>query len=87
MAGLLTPRPGMKRLSTAPSDADNASLLVSNAGVTPCRDRAFWKRLYEDADLMVFAKLLRPLVRGQSVQLMPAAPWGPHPRAMPATRE
>ena len=30
-------------------------------------------------DFMAFAKQLRPLVRSQSVQLMLAAPWGPHP--------
>jgi NIPSNAP len=41
--------------------------------------RAFWKRLYEDGDFMAFAKQLRPLVRSQNVQLMLAAPWGPHP--------
>jgi hypothetical protein len=41
--------------------------------------RAFWKRLFEDADFMAFAKQLRPLLRSQSVQLMLAAPWGPHP--------
>ncbi len=41
--------------------------------------RAFWKRLYENADFMAFAKQLRPLLRSQNVQLMLAAPWGPHP--------
>jgi hypothetical protein len=41
--------------------------------------RAFWKRLFEDADFMAFAKQLRPLLRSQNVQLMLASPWGPHP--------
>jgi hypothetical protein len=41
--------------------------------------RAFWKRLFEDADFMAFAKQLRPLVKSQVNQLLVAAPWGPHP--------
>ncbi|MBE0625727.1 MAG: NIPSNAP family protein [Burkholderiales bacterium] len=41
--------------------------------------RAFWKRLFENAEFMAFAKQLRPLVKTQNVQLMLAAPWGPHP--------
>lgn len=41
--------------------------------------RAFWKRLFEDADFMVFAKQLRPLVKIQDNQLLLAAPWGPRP--------
>ena len=41
--------------------------------------RAHWKRLFEDADFMAFAKQLRPLVKTQVNQLLVAAPWGPHP--------
>ena len=41
--------------------------------------RAFWKRLFEDADFMAFAKQLRPLLLRQHNQLLLAAPWGPHP--------
>ena len=41
--------------------------------------RSFWKRLFEDADFMAFAKQLRPLVKTQNNQLLLAAPWGPHP--------
>lgn len=41
--------------------------------------RAHWKRLFEHAEFMAFAKQLRPLLRSQEVQLMLAAPWGPHP--------
>jgi hypothetical protein len=41
--------------------------------------RAHWKRLYEHAEFMAFAKQLRPLLRSQEVQLMLATPWGPHP--------
>ena len=41
--------------------------------------RAHWKRLFENAEFMAFAKQLRPLVRSQEIQLMLAAPWGPHP--------
>lgn len=41
--------------------------------------RAHWKRLYENADFMAFARQLRPLVKTQEVQLMLAAPWGPRP--------
>lgn len=41
--------------------------------------RAHWKRLFEDADFMAFAKQLRPLVKRQANQLLLAAPWGPHP--------
>ncbi len=41
--------------------------------------RAFWKRLFENAEFMAFARQLRPLVRRQENQLMLAAPWGPHP--------
>jgi hypothetical protein len=41
--------------------------------------RAHWKRLFEDADFMAFAKQLRPLIKTQVNQLLIAAPWGPHP--------
>jgi hypothetical protein len=41
--------------------------------------RAHWKRLFEDADFMAFAKQLRPLIKTQVNQLLVAAPWGPHP--------
>jgi NIPSNAP len=41
--------------------------------------RAFWKKLFQDADFMAFAKQLRPLVKTQVNQLLVAAPWGPHP--------
>lgn len=41
--------------------------------------RAFWKRLFENAEFMAFAKQLRPLVKTQANQLLLAAPWGPHP--------
>ena len=41
--------------------------------------RAFWKRLFEDADFTAFAKQLRPLIKTQQNQLLLAAPWGPHP--------
>jgi hypothetical protein len=41
--------------------------------------RAFWKRLFENAEFMAFAKQLRPLVKTQDNQLLLAAPWGPHP--------
>ena len=32
--------------------------------------RSFWKRLFEDADFMAFAKQLRPLIKTQSNQLL-----------------
>ena len=41
--------------------------------------RAFWKRLFENAEFMAFAKQLRPLIKTQANQLMLAAPWGSHP--------
>jgi NIPSNAP len=41
--------------------------------------RAHWKRLFENAEFMAFAKQTRPLIRTQEIQLMLAAPWGPHP--------
>ncbi len=41
--------------------------------------RAHWKRLFENAEFMAFAKQIRPLIRSQEIQLMLAAPWGPHP--------
>ncbi|MFZ9297487.1 MAG: NIPSNAP family protein [Hylemonella sp.] len=41
--------------------------------------RAHWKRLFENQEFMAFAAQLRPLLSKQDVQLMLAAPWGPHP--------
>jgi len=41
--------------------------------------RAFWAKLFADEKFMAFAKQLRPLINSQNVQLMVAAPWGPHP--------
>jgi len=41
--------------------------------------RDHWRRLFDDADFMAFAKQLRPLLQTQSNQLLVAAPWGPHP--------
>jgi hypothetical protein len=41
--------------------------------------RAFWKRLFENAEFMDFAKQIRPLIKTQANQLLLAAPWGPHP--------
>ena len=41
--------------------------------------RAFWKRLFADEEFMKFAVNFRPLVQNQNVQLLLAAPWGPHP--------
>jgi hypothetical protein len=41
--------------------------------------RAFYKRLFADETFMAFAVQLRPLMETQDVQLMTAAPWGPHP--------
>lgn len=41
--------------------------------------RAHWKRLFADEAFMAFAVQLRPLLRKQDVQLLLAAPWGPHP--------
>ena len=41
--------------------------------------RDFWRRLFENEPFMAFAKKLRPHVNTQNVQLMLAAPWGPHP--------
>ena len=41
--------------------------------------RDFWARLFGDEAFMAFAKKLRPLVDTQNVQLLLAAPWGPHP--------
>ncbi len=41
--------------------------------------RAFWKRLFENADFMAFAKQMRPLLKSQEIQLLLAAPWGHHP--------
>jgi hypothetical protein len=41
--------------------------------------RAHWKRLYENADFVAAVKQIRALIKTQDVQLMLAAPWGPHP--------
>ena len=41
--------------------------------------RDFWSRLFENEPFMAFVKKLRPLINTQNVQLMLAAPWGPHP--------
>lgn len=41
--------------------------------------RAFWSRLFSDEDFMKFAAVLRPNIARQEVQLLSAAPWGPHP--------
>ena len=41
--------------------------------------RRHWARLFEDQDFMAFAGQFRPLVITQEVELLNAAPWGPHP--------
>ena len=41
--------------------------------------RGFWSRVYENERFVGFARKLRPLINTQNVQLMLAAPWGPHP--------
>ena len=41
--------------------------------------RDHWKRLFVDKPFMAFAAQLRPLLKNQDVQLLLAAPWGPHP--------
>ena len=41
--------------------------------------RAHYDLLFEDQDFMNFAAKFRPLVQTQEVQLLTAAPWGPHP--------
>ena len=41
--------------------------------------RGFWSQVYENKRFMAFARKLRPLINTQNVQLMLAAPWGPHP--------
>jgi len=41
--------------------------------------RAHWGGLAQDAGFMAFAVKLRPILQSQEVQLMTAAPWGPHP--------
>lgn len=41
--------------------------------------RAFWARLFSDEPFMEFAGRLRPNIAHQEVQLLNAAPWGPHP--------
>ena len=41
--------------------------------------RAFWARVFDDAEFMKFAVQLRPHIDGQEVQLLTSAPWGPRP--------
>lgn len=41
--------------------------------------RDHWARLFVNQPFLGFAKQFRPLVKTQEVQLMTAAPWGPHP--------
>lgn len=41
--------------------------------------RDHWNRLFQDEAFMAFATRFRPLVMTQHVQLLQAAPWGPHP--------
>ena len=41
--------------------------------------RNHWDTLFADKDFMVFAGKIRPLIMTQNVQLLSAAPWGPHP--------
>jgi len=41
--------------------------------------REFWAKLFADEKFMAFAKQIRPLILKQNVQLLVAAPWGPHP--------
>ncbi len=41
--------------------------------------RAHWARLMQDPDFLQFAGHFRPLIMTQEVQLLNAAPWGPHP--------
>ena len=40
--------------------------------------RAHWARLYQNSDFMAAVKQIRALVESQNMQLMLAAPWGPH---------
>ena len=41
--------------------------------------RAFWAKVFTDADFMAFAGKLRPLLQSQENKLMLSAPWGPTP--------
>jgi len=41
--------------------------------------RNHWDTLFQDKDFMAFAGKIRPLVMTQNIQLLTAAPWGPHP--------
>ena len=41
--------------------------------------RAFWAKVFTDADFMAFAGKLRPLLQSQENKLMLSAPWGPAP--------
>ena len=41
--------------------------------------RNHWQTLFKDQQFMAFAAKIRPLILKQEVQLLHAAPWGPHP--------
>ena len=41
--------------------------------------RNHWSTLFKDEDFVGFAGKIRPLIISQKVQLLQAAPWGPHP--------
>ena len=41
--------------------------------------RAHWQKLFAEPQFQEFARHFRPLVLSQNVQLLLAAPWGPHP--------
>jgi hypothetical protein len=41
--------------------------------------RAFWAKVYADADFLDFASKGRSLLISQEVKLLLPAPWGPHP--------
>ena len=41
--------------------------------------RRHWTTLGQDPGFQAFADRLRPLIQRQEVQLLQAAPWGPHP--------
>ncbi|MBL6954158.1 MAG: NIPSNAP family protein [Alphaproteobacteria bacterium] len=41
--------------------------------------RNHWNTLFQDDDFMAFAGKLRPMIMTQTVQLLNASPWGPHP--------
>lgn len=48
--------------------------------------RAFWARLLENVEFLAFAKLLRPLLKSQSNQLLTPAPWFDHRESSPAAQ-